>query len=108
MLASALPRVGKARGGAGLPVVRRRSMFKSVCVFSGSANRPLADEICHFMQMPLGRARISRFADSEVWVEIEENVRGVGPVDAVVEGDANRSEPLRPRRRDPTEQPARL
>ncbi|MBI2895601.1 MAG: ribose-phosphate pyrophosphokinase [Deltaproteobacteria bacterium] len=52
-------------------------MFKSVCIFSGNANRPLADEICSCMEIPLGRARIARFADSEIWIEIGENVRGV-------------------------------
>jgi ribose-phosphate pyrophosphokinase len=52
-------------------------MFKSVCIFSGNANRPLAEEICQAIEIPLGRARIARYADGEIWVEIGENVRGV-------------------------------
>jgi ribose-phosphate pyrophosphokinase len=52
-------------------------MFKSVCIFSGNANRALAEEICHAIEMPLGRARIARYADGEIWVEVGENVRGV-------------------------------
>src|SRR5512134_3010421 len=52
-------------------------MFKSVCIFSGNANRSLADEICQAIEMPMGRARIARYADGEIWVEIGENVRGV-------------------------------
>ena len=52
-------------------------MFKSVCIFSGNANRALAEEICQAIEMPLGRARIARYADGEIWIEVGENVRGV-------------------------------
>jgi ribose-phosphate pyrophosphokinase len=52
-------------------------MFKSVCIFTGNANRALAEEICQAIEMPLGRARIARYADGEIWIEIGENVRGV-------------------------------
>jgi ribose-phosphate pyrophosphokinase len=52
-------------------------MFKSVCIFSGNANRALAEEICVAIEMPLGRARIARYADGEIWIEVGENVRGV-------------------------------
>ena len=44
-------------------------------IFSGNANRPLALAVCHELNMPLGKAMISRFSDGEVQVEIEENVR---------------------------------
>jgi len=52
-------------------------MFKSTCIFSGSANRPLAEAIAAYLEMPLGRCKTMRFADGEVFAEIEENVRGV-------------------------------
>jgi len=52
-------------------------MFKSVCIFTGNANRALAEEICVAIEMPLGRARIARYADGEIWIEVGENVRGV-------------------------------
>ena len=52
-------------------------MFKSVCIFTGNANRALAEEICQAIEMPLGRARIARYADGEIWIEVGENVRGV-------------------------------
>ena len=44
-------------------------------IFTGSANRPLADAICQELGMPLGKALVGRFSDGEVQVEIEENVR---------------------------------
>jgi ribose-phosphate pyrophosphokinase len=45
-------------------------------VFSGSANRDLAERICKYIGTPLGRATISSFPDGETYVKIEENVRG--------------------------------
>jgi len=45
-------------------------------VFSGSANRDLAERICKFIGTPLGQATISSFPDSETYVRIEENIRG--------------------------------
>jgi len=52
-------------------------MFKSTCVFSGNANRPLAQKIAEYLELPLGRCRTPRFSDGEVFAEIQENVRGV-------------------------------
>lgn len=52
-------------------------MFKSICIFSGNANPILAQSICHHLEVPLGKAKVTRFSDGEVWVEIQENVRGV-------------------------------
>src|SRR5574342_1076184 len=45
-------------------------------LFSGNANRPLAEEIARHLHMPLGDADVSRFSDGEVYVQINENVRG--------------------------------
>src|ERR1700675_2082197 len=45
-------------------------------VFSGSANRELAQRICDGIGVPLGDATISSFPDSETYVRIEENIRG--------------------------------
>src|SRR6202161_2784775 len=45
-------------------------------IFSGTANEPLADEVCHFLGMQRGQAQLSRFADGEAYVQIQENVRG--------------------------------
>lgn len=45
-------------------------------IFSGSANRELAQRICAFVGAPLGAATLSSFPDGETYVRIEENIRG--------------------------------
>ncbi len=45
-------------------------------IFSGNANRPLAEKICQYLQVPLGEAVVGRFSDEEIMVEFRENVRG--------------------------------
>lgn len=45
-------------------------------IFSGRANIPLAKEICDYLSLPLGKINISPFADGELYVQIEESVRG--------------------------------
>jgi ribose-phosphate pyrophosphokinase len=45
-------------------------------LFSGNANRPLAEEIAQYLRVPLGDADVSRFSDGEVFVQVNENVRG--------------------------------
>src|SRR5712692_6007752 len=45
-------------------------------LFSGNANRPLADEISQYLRVPLADADVDRFSDGEVFVQINENVRG--------------------------------
>jgi ribose-phosphate pyrophosphokinase len=45
-------------------------------IFSGSANRELAQRICDAIGAPLGQATISSFPDGETYVKIEENIRG--------------------------------
>lgn len=48
---------------------------RNLLIFSGNANRPLADAVCKELGIRLGKALVSRFSDGEVQVEIEENVR---------------------------------
>jgi ribose-phosphate pyrophosphokinase len=45
-------------------------------IFTGNANRALAEEIAQYLHVPLGDAEVSRFSDGEVFVQINENVRG--------------------------------
>lgn len=45
-------------------------------VFSGGANRALAEKIAGAIGLALGRATVGRFSDGEVQVEIHDNVRG--------------------------------
>ena len=45
-------------------------------LLAGTANRPLAEEIAAFLKQPLCQTTIRRFADGELFVKIDENVRG--------------------------------
>ncbi len=45
-------------------------------IFTGNANRPLAEEICAHLNVPLGQCLVKRFSDGEVYLQILENVRG--------------------------------
>jgi ribose-phosphate pyrophosphokinase len=54
-----------------------RALFTDFKVFSGSANLPLAEEICSSLGCPLGEMMIKRFADGETHLQIGENVRGM-------------------------------
>jgi ribose-phosphate pyrophosphokinase len=55
------------------PRMRFEEKFK---IFSGTANVPLADEVCNFLGMARAQANIKRFQDGEVYVQLLENVRG--------------------------------
>ena len=45
-------------------------------IFTGSANRPLTEEICKFLGVPMGEAKFQRFSDGEIHFQLLENVRG--------------------------------
>ena len=45
-------------------------------IISGNSNIPLAESIATHLGMELTKANIKRFSDQEIWVEIQENVRG--------------------------------
>lgn len=47
-----------------------------VLVFSGSANPELTADICKYMHIDVGKVQIKTFSDGEIFVRIEENVRG--------------------------------
>src|SRR5262249_21837441 len=46
-------------------------------IFSGTANRQLAEEICKHIGVPLGETKTQRFADGEIYFQLLENVPGV-------------------------------
>lgn len=52
-------------------------MLDKVKVFSGNSNKPLAEEICAELGIPLGKSGVKSFSDGEVFVDIQESVRGV-------------------------------
>jgi len=43
---------------------------------SGNSNRALAEAIAGYLEIPLAKCSVRRFADQEIFVEIQENVRG--------------------------------
>jgi len=51
-------------------------MIRDMKIFSGNANRPLANDICRYLEIPLSVAEVRTFSDGEIFVEIKENVRG--------------------------------
>ena len=58
-----------ARDGAGRPT-------PPVKLVAGNSNRPLAEAIALQIKQPLAKGQVKRFADMEIFVEIQENVRG--------------------------------
>lgn len=50
--------------------------FDKLKVFSGSANRALAEEICRCLEVPMGASKLGKFSDGETYFQILENVRG--------------------------------
>jgi len=51
-------------------------MNERLKVFSGNANKELAEEICDYLHVPLGAAVVGRFSDGEIRLQIMQNVRG--------------------------------
>lgn len=51
-------------------------VLSPMLLLSGTANRALAEEVAEELDRPLCRATIRRFADGEIFVKIDENVRG--------------------------------
>jgi ribose-phosphate pyrophosphokinase len=56
---------------------RRQLKLDRFKVFSGTANRALANEICACLDCELGAAEVKQFSDGELYIQIRENVRGV-------------------------------
>ncbi len=63
-----------ARAAPPLPI-RCNVTTDGLLIFSGSANRPLAQQVCRELGVRLGKAMVGKFSDGEVQVEIEETVR---------------------------------
>jgi ribose-phosphate pyrophosphokinase len=56
--------------------LQQRTADSSMMVFTGNANRRLAQSITSFLNIPLGKATVDKFSDGEIMVEILDNVRG--------------------------------
>jgi ribose-phosphate pyrophosphokinase len=50
--------------------------FERLKIFTGNANRPLAEEICNSLSCTMGQATVKAFSDGEIHLQIQENVRG--------------------------------
>jgi ribose-phosphate pyrophosphokinase len=73
---------GQAASAAGTKAAEKKrssrlSDDKRFKIFSGSANRPLTEEIGKFLGVPVGETRLQRFSDGETHFQLLENVRGV-------------------------------
>lgn len=51
-------------------------LYSRLRIFSGTANLPLAQEIACYLGIELGKIKIKRFADGEIYVQLQESVRG--------------------------------
>ena len=51
-------------------------MNGSLALFSGRANPKLSKDIADYLKMPLGAIEIENFSDGEIFVQIQQNVRG--------------------------------
>jgi phosphoribosylpyrophosphate synthetase len=57
--------------------MRDLSLSRSqLLLLAGTANRPLAEEMAQHLGQPLCAVTMRRFADGEIFVKIDENVRG--------------------------------
>ena len=52
-------------------------MLNKLRIFSGNSNMALAEEMCQYLESPMGKARVRKFSDGEIAVEIDESVRGM-------------------------------
>ena len=75
--AEATQRAKEAKPAAERKRSRNLSEDKRFKLFSGTANRALAEEIASHIGVKVGEAKLQRFADGEVYFQLLDNVRGV-------------------------------
>jgi len=46
-------------------------------LFSGTANPPLSDAICQYLNLPAGAMNVQRFSDGEIFMQVGESIRGL-------------------------------
>ena len=51
------------------------SLSPSMKIFSGNSNRQLAEKICNYLSVDLGKLNISQFSDGELSIAFDENIR---------------------------------
>ncbi len=55
---------------------RRKAMPEGIKLLTGNSNRGLAEEVAEYLNIPLADATVRTFSDGEIWIKINENVRG--------------------------------
>ncbi len=53
------------------------TLNKTLAIFGGNSNAALTQSVAEYVGAPVGQARVDRFSDGEIFVEIGENVRNV-------------------------------
>jgi len=56
--------------------MNQEELMDELSIFTGNANRPLAAAICRHLHIPLGDADVFQFSNENIFVKINENVRG--------------------------------
>lgn len=56
--------------------IKMKKVRQNIKIVAGNSNNPLALQIAKYLDTPLTKCNVKRFADMEVFVEILENVRG--------------------------------
>ena len=56
-------------------ILKEGKKMSGYMIFSGTSNPELAEEIATYLEMPLSKAKINRFSDGEISVQIAESVR---------------------------------
>ena len=57
-------------------IKKMKKVQQNIKIVAGNSNNPLAIKISNYLNTPLTKCNVKRFADMEVFVEILENVRG--------------------------------
>jgi len=50
--------------------------LENLALFTGNANRDLAEKVANYIGRDLGRARVEQFSDGEISAEVQEHIRG--------------------------------
>src|SRR5690606_28333247 len=58
------------------PIKRESRGGESMKLLAGNSNQALAEAVSKHLDVPLTKAGVRRFPDNEIWVTIDENVRG--------------------------------
>ena len=84
---------------------KSENMRKSIRVYSGSSNRPLAQKIAEYLGVELSGLTLKQFANGEIYARYDETVRGADVFLIQSGAGPPRRQPTRARRRQPHHYP---